>query len=163
MLTITLSTPVSQEKTYNHIVHDQIIGCQQSASAGNRTRIYCLEGNNANLHTTDAMTGGEKHLNQYLPYNGYQKNASAGNQNQIYCFEGNNVNYSTIKTMLIAIRNLYSNRTSVITTLVTFTTPTAWQLSLGTSIHILYFRYFRYQKECLGRESNSDRLLESLR
>ena len=25
-----------------------------SASAGNRTRIYCLEGNNANLYTTDA-------------------------------------------------------------------------------------------------------------
>ena len=24
------------------------------ASAGNRTRIYCLEGNNANLYTTDA-------------------------------------------------------------------------------------------------------------
>ena len=26
----------------------------KSASAGNRTRIYCLEGNNANLYTTDA-------------------------------------------------------------------------------------------------------------
>ena len=26
------------------------------ASAGNRTRIYCLEGNNANLYTTDART-----------------------------------------------------------------------------------------------------------
>ena len=25
------------------------------ASAGNRTRIYCLEGNNANLYTTDAL------------------------------------------------------------------------------------------------------------
>ena len=25
------------------------------ASAGNRTRIYCLEGNNANLYTTDAV------------------------------------------------------------------------------------------------------------
>ena len=28
---------------------------EKSASAGNRTRIYCLEGNNANLYTTDAM------------------------------------------------------------------------------------------------------------
>ena len=27
---------------------------QKCASAGNRTRIYCLEGNNANLYTTDA-------------------------------------------------------------------------------------------------------------
>ena len=27
----------------------------KSASAGNRTRIYCLEGNNANLYTTDAV------------------------------------------------------------------------------------------------------------
>ena len=27
----------------------------KSASAGNRTRIYCLEGNNANLYTTDAI------------------------------------------------------------------------------------------------------------
>ena len=27
---------------------------KKSASAGNRTRIYCLEGNNANLYTTDA-------------------------------------------------------------------------------------------------------------
>ena len=26
----------------------------ENASAGNRTRIYCLEGNNANLYTTDA-------------------------------------------------------------------------------------------------------------
>ena len=76
----------------------------ENASAGNRTRIYCLEGNNANLYTTDVMTGGEKHLNQYLPYNGYQKNASAGNQNQIYCFGGNNFNYSTIKTILIALK-----------------------------------------------------------
>ena len=25
-------------------------------SAGNRTRIYCLEGNNANLYTTDAVS-----------------------------------------------------------------------------------------------------------
>ena len=28
---------------------------EKSASAGNRTRIYCLEGNNANLYTTDAI------------------------------------------------------------------------------------------------------------
>ena len=27
---------------------------KNAASAGNRTRIYCLEGNNANLYTTDA-------------------------------------------------------------------------------------------------------------
>ena len=27
----------------------------ENASAGNRTRIYCLEGNNANLYTTDAV------------------------------------------------------------------------------------------------------------
>ena len=31
----------------------------KSASAGNRTRIYCLEGNNANLYTTDAVQTGE--------------------------------------------------------------------------------------------------------
>ena len=30
-------------------------GKNKSASAGNRTRIYCLEGNNANLYTTDAV------------------------------------------------------------------------------------------------------------
>ena len=30
-----------------------------AASAGNRTRIYCLEGNNANLYTTDAVQTGE--------------------------------------------------------------------------------------------------------
>ena len=29
-----------------------------NASAGNRTRIYCLEGNNANLYTTDAVAKG---------------------------------------------------------------------------------------------------------
>ena len=28
---------------------------EKAASAGNRTRIYCLEGNNANLYTTDAV------------------------------------------------------------------------------------------------------------
>ena len=28
------------------------------ASAGNRTWIYCLEGNNANLYTTDALEEG---------------------------------------------------------------------------------------------------------
>ena len=27
---------------------------ENNASAGNRTRIYCLEGNNANLYTTGA-------------------------------------------------------------------------------------------------------------
>ena len=27
-------------------------------SAGNRTRIYCLEGNNANLYTTKALKAG---------------------------------------------------------------------------------------------------------
>ena len=30
------------------------VSMQNCASAGNRTRIYCLEGNNANLYTTDA-------------------------------------------------------------------------------------------------------------
>ena len=32
----------------------------ENASAGNRTRIYCLEGNNANLYTTDAAVVKEK-------------------------------------------------------------------------------------------------------
>ena len=32
----------------------------KSASAGNRTRIYCLEGNNANLYTTDAVQQAKK-------------------------------------------------------------------------------------------------------
>ena len=32
----------------------------ENASAGNRTRIYCLEGNNANLYTTDAVVSIEK-------------------------------------------------------------------------------------------------------
>ena len=30
---------------------------EKYASPGNRTRIYCLEGNNANLYTTDAVRG----------------------------------------------------------------------------------------------------------
>ena len=33
---------------------------QNCASAGNRTRIYCLEGNNASLYTTDARYKGGK-------------------------------------------------------------------------------------------------------
>ena len=32
----------------------------ENASAGNRTRIYCLEGNNANLYTTDAVLYNKK-------------------------------------------------------------------------------------------------------
>ena len=40
------------EKGYSYIyVQKKEKTC---ASAGNRTRIYCLEGNNANLYTTDA-------------------------------------------------------------------------------------------------------------
>merc|ERR1711928_229215 len=35
------------------------VGGVKNASAGNRTRIYCLEGNNANLYTTDAMATSE--------------------------------------------------------------------------------------------------------
>ena len=35
-----------------------MLGACKSASAGNRTRIYCLEGNNANLYTTDAVAKG---------------------------------------------------------------------------------------------------------
>ena len=31
---------------------------ENNASAGNRTRIYCLEGNNANLYTTNAELSG---------------------------------------------------------------------------------------------------------
>ena len=31
---------------------------ENNASAGNRTRIYCLEGNNANLYTTNAEISG---------------------------------------------------------------------------------------------------------
>ena len=38
----------------NMDVWDRKIGKLNVASAGNRTRIYCLEGNNANLYTTDA-------------------------------------------------------------------------------------------------------------
>ena len=39
---------------------------QNCASAGNRTRIYCLEGNNANLYTTDAGYLGRKAHDNYM-------------------------------------------------------------------------------------------------
>ena len=44
------------------------------ASAGNRTRIYCLEGNNANLYTTDAdneQRFGEKTFLYFTTSNNY--------------------------------------------------------------------------------------------
>ena len=40
--------------------HNRTAAKQNCASAGNRTRIYCLEGNNANLYTTDAWYKGGK-------------------------------------------------------------------------------------------------------
>ena len=36
------------------------LATKRCASAGNRTRIYCLEGNNANLYTTDAAYSSEQ-------------------------------------------------------------------------------------------------------
>ena len=49
------------------------------ASAGNRTRIYCLEGNNANLYTTDAHVtkeGNIKHYSQHRAYEAMKTRAS---------------------------------------------------------------------------------------
>ena len=43
---------------YSFVYKDKngnISNLEKAASAGNRTRIYCLEGNNANLYTTDAV------------------------------------------------------------------------------------------------------------
>ena len=86
------------------------------ASAGNRTRIYCLEGNNANLYTTNAVNN-----NFILPQKGFnflwnddeiryntttryfwklkfsiiKIYASAGNRTRIYCLKGNNANLYT--------------------------------------------------------------------
>ena len=43
-----------------------------SASAGNRTRIYCLEGNNANLYTTDAHALRGEYTEQTSRYLAYE-------------------------------------------------------------------------------------------
>ncbi len=42
------------------------------ASAGNRTRIYCLEGNNANLYTTDAHVTKEGNIKHYSKHRAYE-------------------------------------------------------------------------------------------
>ena len=85
------------------------------ASAGNRTRIYCLEGNNANLYTTNAViklyfaaesfnflwNDDEILYNTTTRYFWKLKfsiikiYASAGNRTRIYCLEGNNANLYT--------------------------------------------------------------------
>ena len=71
----------------------------KSASAGNRTRIYCLEGNNANLYTTDAMATFTERIVVFLKTILQKKlktlTASAGNRTRIYCLEGNNANLYT--------------------------------------------------------------------
>ena len=69
----------------------------KSASAGNRTRIYCLEGNNANLYTTDAMATPKTSLTSFLHLKIFSEKltASAGNRTRIYCLEGNNANLYT--------------------------------------------------------------------
>ena len=41
--------------------HSTYTPYEKAASAGNRTRIYCLEGNNANLYTTDAVESSMAH------------------------------------------------------------------------------------------------------
>ena len=74
---------------------------EKSASAGNRTRIYCLEGNNANLYTTDAMATVADKIMVFLGKLIFAKidiktlTASAGNRTRIYCLEGNNANLYT--------------------------------------------------------------------
>ena len=74
---------------------------EKSASAGNRTRIYCLEGNNANLYTTDAMATVAVKIMAFLGKLIFAKiyiktlTASAGNRTRIYCLEGNNANLYT--------------------------------------------------------------------
>ena len=82
----------------------------ENASAGNRTRIYCLEGNNANLYTTDAVLLSWKWRNRrplidvknFIPSysNLYIENASAGNRTRIYCLEGNNANLYTTDAVM---------------------------------------------------------------
>ena len=49
---------------------------QNCASAGNRTRIYCLEGNNANLYTTDAGYLSRKVHDDYIPVAGNKEDYS---------------------------------------------------------------------------------------
>ena len=63
MLTFTPPTPWQLHQTRSWFLSEnkflQKIDIKTlTASAGNRTRIYCLEGNNANLYTTDAVAKG---------------------------------------------------------------------------------------------------------
>jgi uncharacterized protein (UPF0333 family) len=92
---------------------------EKSASAGNRTRIYCLEGNNANLYTTDAMPNQSKYAYMLWKniFNMKKIIASAGNRTRIYCLEGNNANLYTTDALInkpyqrsIYITSFYLNR-----------------------------------------------------
>ena len=86
------------------------------AWAGNRTRIYCLEGNNANLYTTNAVNKtfifAAESFNflwndEEILYNTTTRDfwklkfsitkifAWARNRTRIYCLEGNNANLYT--------------------------------------------------------------------
>ena len=85
------------------------------ASSGKRTRIYCLEGNNAYLYTTEAVNNTlfcAENFNflwnddeilyntttRYfwkLKFSIIKLFASAGKRTRIYCLEGNNANLYT--------------------------------------------------------------------
>ena len=56
------------------------------ASAGNRTRIYCLEGNNANLYTTDAHVTKEGNIKHYSKHRAYEAMKTRAFSNVVFLY-----------------------------------------------------------------------------